>query len=267
MLYLSWQLEPVLLGLIVTLSVAFYLSVGPLRKRIAPAEPYPVKHAIGFGIGLVLLFVNEGSPLHDLAERYLLSAHMIQHLVLSYAIAPLLLASTPGWLLRASLAGRRVLPFMRVVLNPLFTFVFFSLVMAVYHLPRVYDLALVNTSLHHGVHIVILVASLMVWWPVMSPVPELARPPFIVRMAYLFLLPVAQLPVFAGITFAPEPLYQVYAHMPTRAFGLSVMEDQTIGGAIMKVAGIIAFGIPFIATFFSWYRTEVRAGVAGSLQA
>ncbi len=260
MLYLDWQLEPVLLGLLVTISVAYYLSVGPLRRRLAPGEPYPVKHALVFGLGLVLLFLNEDSPLHDLAERYLLSAHMVQHLLLSYLVAPILLVGTPTWLLRASLANRAMLPIMRVVLNPLVTFVVFLLVMAFYHLPVVYDITIINTSLHHAVHIIILFASLMLWWPLMSPLAELPRPAHIVRMAYIFLVPVGQIPIFAAITFAPEPLYQVYANLPVRAFGLSVMEDQAIGGVIMKVMGIVAFAIPFIFTFFSWYRYEFGGG-------
>lgn len=257
MLYLQWQIEPVLLGLITTFAVAYYLSVGPLRGRIAPGQPYPLKHALVFGAGLLFLFVVEGSPLHDLAERYLLSAHMVQHLLLTYAVAPLLIFGTPTWLLRASLANPTMLPIMRVALNPLTTFVTFALVMSVYHLPRVYDIALINTSLHHAVHVVILFASMMLWWPAMSPLKELPRPPYIVRLAYMFLAPVAQLPIFAGITFSPEPLYQVYANMPTRAFGLSVIEDQAIAGVIMKVFGVVAFGIPFIFTFFSWYRSEL----------
>src|SRR5690554_3594148 len=95
MLYLAWQIEPVLIGLITTFGVAYYLSVGPLRQRLAPGKPYPTKQAVLFGFGLLLLFLNEGSPLHDLAERYLLSAHMVQHLLLSYLIAPLLLFGTP----------------------------------------------------------------------------------------------------------------------------------------------------------------------------
>lgn len=256
MLYLDWQLEPVLLGMIVTSATAYFLSVGPLRRRIAPGEPFPTRHALVFGLGLLLLFLNEGSPLHDLAERYLLSAHMVQHLLLTYAIAPIILAGTPPWLLRATLANRRMLPVMRVVLHPLVTFLVFSLVLSIYHLPRVYELALSNTSLHHTVHIVMLFASLMVWWPVMSPLTELPRPAFIVRAVYLFLLPVAQLPIFAGVTFSLEPLYAPYANMPVRAFGLSVMEDQQIGGVIMKVAGVIAFGIPFVVTFIQWFFSE-----------
>ncbi|MDT3683122.1 MAG: cytochrome c oxidase assembly protein [Truepera sp.] len=256
MLYLNWQLEPVLLGMIAASATAYYLAVGPLRRRIAPGEPYPTKHAIVFGIGLLALFLNEGSPLHDLAERYLLSAHMAQHLILTYAIAPILLAGTPAWLLRATLANRRMLPIMRVVLNPLMTFVVFSLALAVYHLPAFYDLSISNTSLHHSVHIILLFASLMVWWPIMSPIEELPRPAFIVRAAYLFLLPVAQLPIFAGITFSPDALYSAYAHLPVRAFGISVLDDQQLAGALMKVSGIVAFGIPFVVTFLQWFISE-----------
>lgn len=260
MLYLDWQIEPVLIGLITTLGALYFLSVGPLRSRLAPKQPYPTGHALVFGSGLLLLFLIEGSPLHDLAERYLLSAHMVQHLLLTYVVAPLLLAGTPAWLLRAALAGKGVYPVTRWLLHPFTTFAAFAMVMYVYHLPRIYDISLINTSLHHAVHIVILVSSLMLWWPSLSPLPELPRPPYIIRLAYLFLVPVAQLPIFAGITFAPEPLYQMYANMPTRAFGLSVMEDQAIAGVIMKVFGVVAFGIPFILTFFSWYRAELAPG-------
>lgn len=260
MLYLDWQIEPVLIGLITTLGVTYYLGVGPLRSRLAPDKPYPTGQALVFGAGLVLLFLIEGSPLHDLAERYLLSAHMVQHLLLTYVVAPLLLAGSPAWLLRAALINKTMYPISRVLLHPLTTFVAFAVVMYVYHLPRIYDLALINTSLHHSVHVIILVASLMLWWPSLSPLTELPRPPYIVRLAYLFLVPVSQLPIFAGITFAPEPLYQMYANMPTRAFGLSVLEDQAIAGVIMKVFGVIAFGIPFIVTFFNWYRSELAPG-------
>lgn len=256
MLYLSWQLEPVLLGMIAALAVAYYLCVGPLRKRLAPGEPYPTRHAVIFGLGLLALFLNEGSPLHDLAERYLLIAHMVQHLLLTYAIAPILLAGTPPWLLKAALANRTTLPVSKVLLNPITTFAIFTLVLSVYHLPPIYDAALANTSLHHAIHVIMLFASLMMWWPMMSPLAELPRPPFLGRAVYLFLLPVAQLPIFASVTFSPDVLYAAYANMPTRAFGLSPMEDQQVAGAVMKVGGLIAFGLPFIYTFLQWFWVE-----------
>ena len=256
-LYLSWQLEPVLTGGLVAAAVAYYLAVGPLRRVIAPGERYPTRHAVVFGLGLVMLFLNEGSPLHDLAERYLLSAHMVQHLLLSYLVAPVLLVGVPQWLLRAMFTSRRVYPFFKVALNPLVTFFAFSLVLWIYHVPAIYDLALANTSLHHAVHFVILVVSLMMWWPLIAGVPELPMPAFLTRLVYIFLLPIAQTPVFAFVTFADVPLYQAYAVMPTRAFGLGVLEDQALSGAIMKILGFVAFAAAFIATFFNWYRSEL----------
>ncbi len=267
-LYLGWQFGPVLLGGIAAAAVTYYLAVGPLRSRLAPGAPYPRGRAAVFGLGLVLLYLNEGSPLHDLAERYLLSAHMVQHLLLSYVVAPVILAGIPAWLLRAVLAGRRTLPIARVLLNPVVTFFTFSLVMAVYHVPAVYDVALANTALHHAVHFVILLASLMVWWPLMGGLPELPKPAFLPRLAYVFLLPVAQIPIFAGVTFSDIPLYRQYAVIPTRAFGLGVLEDQALAGVVMKVFGLFAFGITFIVTFFNWYREELApsadAGGPGS---
>ncbi|HZJ08410.1 MAG TPA: cytochrome c oxidase assembly protein [Trueperaceae bacterium] len=257
MLYLSWQLEPVLLGGLVTAAVAYFLAVGPLRRLLAPGEKYPLGRATVFATGLLLLFLNEGSPLHDLAERYLLSAHMLQHLTLSYVVAPVMLLGIPDWLLRKTLLARGIAPVSKVLLNPVVTFFAFSLVMAIYHVPAFYDLSLSNTSLHHAIHLVVLFVSLQVWWPLIGGIPELPKPGFLPRLAYLFLLPVAQLPIFGGITFSMEPLYQAYASMPTRAFGLGVMEDQALAGIIMKVAGLFAFGITFIITFFNWYRSEV----------
>ena len=102
-LYLGWQFGPVLLGGLVAAAVTYYLAVGPLRRRLAPGSKYPTGKAVVFGLGLVLLFLNEGSPLHDLAERYLLSAHMIQHLALSYIVAPVIMVGIPGWLYKAVL--------------------------------------------------------------------------------------------------------------------------------------------------------------------
>lgn len=256
-LYLGWQLGPVLLGGMAAAAVTYFLAVGPLRSRLAPGVPYPRGRAVVFGLGLVLLYLNEGSPLHDLAERYLLSAHMVQHLLLSYVVAPVILLGIPTWLLRAVLAGRRTLPVSRVLLNPVVTFFAFGLVMAVYHVPALYDLTLANTSLHHTVHFVILIVSLMMWWPLLGGLPELPKPAFLPRLAYIFLLPVAQIPIFAGVTFSDIPLYRQYAVIPTRAFGLGVMEDQALAGVVMKVFGLFAFGITFVVTFFNWYREEL----------
>jgi putative membrane protein len=109
-IYAAWQFDPVLIGGI--LAVAWRTSWRPVRcdrgsRRASPTTP---GGAAWFYGALVLFFVVEGSPLHDLAERYLLSAHMVQHLLLSYVVARMLIVGVPAWLWRAMLTHPRVYP-------------------------------------------------------------------------------------------------------------------------------------------------------------
>jgi len=253
--YATWQFDPVLIGGILAVALAYFLATGPLRERLAPGEPFRAGQAAWFYGALALFYVVEGSPLHDLAERYLLSAHMVQHLLLSFVVARMLIVGVPAWLWRAMLTNRRVFPLARVALRPVVTFTVFSLFFALWHVPVIYQAALMNPTLHHVEHLVFLVTAIMVWWPILSPIEELPRAPYLVRLAYLFTLPIAQLPVFAGITFSPEVVYPIYAMAP-RAFGLSALADQALAGAIMKVFGLLFFGVPFTRIFFEWYRRE-----------
>jgi putative membrane protein len=259
-IYAAWQFDPVLIGGIVAVALAYALATGPLRSRIAPGQPYEVGSAAWFYGALVLFFVVEGSPLHDLAERYLLSAHMVQHLLLSYVVARMLIVGVPAWLWRAMLTHPRTFGIARAVLRPVVTFTVFATFFALWHVPVVYQAALMNATLHHVEHLVFLLTAVMLWWPILSPLEELPRSPYLVRLAYLFTIPIAQLPVFAGITFNPEVVYPLYAMAP-RAFGLSVMADQALAGAIMKVFGLLFFGLPFARIFFEWYQVENRRRV------
>jgi len=174
-IYLGWQLDPVLLGGILTLGACYGLAVGPLRARLAPGAAFPRRQALWFYGGLAVMYLMEGSPLHDLAERYLLSVHMLQHLSLSYLVAPMLLWGTPPWVLKPLLLNRAVAPIARVLTKPLVTFFVFSFFFSAWHLPAIYEAALRNDSLHHAEHLVFLATSLLLWWPLMSPLKELPR--------------------------------------------------------------------------------------------
>lgn len=259
-IYVGWQFDPTLIGGILALGVAYALAVGPLRARLAPGAPFPKGPATWFYAGLVLLYLVEGSPLHDLAERYLLSAHMVQHLLLAYVVARMLIVGVPAWLWRALLTNRRVFPIARVVLRPAVTFATFGIFFAVWHVPVIYQSALLSSWVHHLEHVVFLVTAIMLWWPILSPIEELPRAPHLVRLAYLFTIPIAQLPVFAGITFHPDVVYPLYAMAP-RVWGLDPMADQALAGAIMKVFGLLFFGLPFARIFFDWYQRENGRGV------
>jgi putative membrane protein len=254
-LYLGWQTDPVLLGGLITLATLFGLAAGPLRSRLAPGRPFPARATAAFAATLALLYLFEGSPLHDLAERYSLTAHMVQHLGIAYVVAPLLLASVPAWMLRPWLRHPRVLPVARVVLHPLVAFGAFTFFFSAWHVPAIYEGALRNATLHHVEHGIFLVTSVMMWWPLMSRVPELPRLSHLLRLIYLFLLPIFQIPVFGAVTFADKVLYPTYANAPW-TLGMDPLAEQALAGAVMKVGGLVALGIPFAVIFFRWYQEE-----------
>ena len=250
-----WLLDPVLIGGLVTLALVYFLLTGPLRARYAPGAPFPGRQAFYFYGALILLYLTDGSPLHDLSELYSFSAHMVQHMLLAYVVPILLLRGLPDWLLRPVLLHLHVKPVARVLTQPAAAFVVFSLFFSLWHLPVIYEGALTNSFVHHTEHVLFLLTALLLWWPLLSPLPELPRLSHAGALVYLFLLPIAQLPVFAAVTFADHSLYPTYANSPHVMFGDARM-DQTMGGALMKIGGLIAFGLPFIVTFFAWYKKE-----------
>lgn len=264
---LGWELDPVLIGTLLSLGLVFGLMAGPLRSRLAPGVGFPRVGALLFGSGLLVAFLTEASPLHELSDRYLLSAHMVQHLLLSYVVAPLLLAGTPGWLARPLVANRFVLPAFRALVHPLTAFLVFSLAISLWHLPMVYEAALGNPFVHHLQHLIFLALALIVWWPLMSPVAELPRLGYGQQVFYLIALPLGQFFVAAILTFAPEAFYQVYQEAP-RILPMSPAADQQLGGVVMKIVSFIAFGIPLVVTFLRWSTAEGprTAGARGGVR-
>lgn len=252
---LGWEFDAVLLGTLISLAVAFGLMAGPLRSRLAPGVPFPRSAAVLFAFALLVAFLTEASPLHELSDRFLLSAHMVQHLLLSYVVAPLLIAGTPAWMVRPVAVNRWTGPLFRLLTRPLTAFVVFSLAFSLWHLPWVYEAALGNDFVHHMQHLIFLMLALIMWWPVMSPLPEVPRIGFGPQIFYLIALPLGQFFVAAILTFAPEAFYPTYQEAP-RIVALSPAADQQLGGVIMKIASFIAFGIPLVVVFLRWSTSE-----------
>jgi len=88
-----------------------------------------------FFSGLLVLFASLNGPIHDLSDDYLFSAHMVQHLLLTLAVPPLLLACTPGWMLRQLLSRKHIAPVCHFFTRAPIAFVVFNLTIAVWHLP------------------------------------------------------------------------------------------------------------------------------------
>ena len=248
----------VLLGL-VALQVAYVLCVDRYRDRFAGARPVGTGRQLLFAEGVFVLFVALASPLDDLAEHYLFTAHMLQHLLITLVAAPLLLAGTPGWLLRELLAATRLTGFARWARHPLVAYSGFNLIFSLAHVPAVYELALSNPALHATEHLLFLLAAILMWIPVLSPAPGvLPRYPALGQVLYLFLQTVPASLVGALLAASGGAFYPTYVLAP-RLFGLSAVEDQQLGGLIMWVGSGLYFLIATAVVFFAWASREEAA--------
>ncbi|MEX2275671.1 MAG: cytochrome c oxidase assembly protein [Actinomycetota bacterium] len=210
-----------------------------------------------FSAGMIVLLLGATWPVHDLAERYLYSAHMLQHLLFTLVAAPLLLSGTPAWLLRSILKPRWAFASVRVLTKPLVAIVVYNGVLLFTHWPEIVDASVGSELLHFSLHVLILASAIVLWWPVVSPLPELPplAPP--AQMLYVFINSLAPTIPASFLTFGREPLYKVYESFP-RIWGIGALDDQLVAGLLMKIGGgLLLWGV-ITAIFFRWFAQEQR---------
>jgi putative membrane protein len=230
-------------------------------RRYTPTSIHRPRRALFHG-ALVLMFFSLNGWLHDLGDSYLFSAHMVQHLVLALVVAPLLLMGVTGEMLRPALSIRGVAPVARWLTKPTHAFAIFNVVVAGWHLPPFYNYALAHHPVHIVQHLMFLAASVIMWWPVLSPLPELPRLSYPGQMLYLFLMSIPMAIVSVYISYADSVLYPLYASAP-RFWGITPMNDQMMGGLIMWIPGGLFFYGIISVVFFRWQQrdgVESRAG-------
>jgi putative membrane protein len=244
-----WDLHPsVVIGLV--LLGGLYVFLGGLRaerRRVA-----------AFGAALLVIFVALNGPLHNLSDAYLFSAHMAQHLLLTLLFPPLLLYGTPAWVVRPLLAPRWVTAPARILTRPVIAAATFTAPIVLWHVPLFYEAALRNHTLHILQHLVFLATAVLMWWPILSPVPELPRIAYPGQMLYLFLLGLPMSITGALITLSDAVLYPFYAEAPRVWKGVDALSDQQIGGLLMWVVGGLALWGAMTVVWFRWSVREQR---------
>ena len=234
------------------------------RNAAASGNEVPILRAgqqIAFFSALLVIFVSLNGPIHDLSDYFLFSAHMVQHLLLSLAMPPLLLLGTPGWLVRPLLEYPAVNRVAHALTKPIRCFIIFNVVIATWHLPPLYNTAMEYHPVHIVQHLMFMAASVLMWWPFLSPLPELPRLAYPGQMLYCFLMVIPMSIVAIYIAMADHVLYPAYSIAP-RVWGLTPMSDQQIGGLIMWVPGGLLFYVVMTFVFFKWAGrdTDTTAG-------
>src|SRR4029078_11429719 len=245
-----FQANPEVYLLVAFLIVAYVYSVRGIGPRAGlPGQPVGRPYNVASFVGaMMLLFAASTWPIHQLGEDYLYSAHMLQHMMLSYFMPPLVLLATPEWLLRLLVGtgkGRRGVVFMT---KPGVAAVVFNVVVIVTHIPPVVNASVQSAPLHYSLHLLLVLSAVVMWMPVCGPFHEL-RISAAATPISLFLQTVVPTVPAGWLTFAEGVVYKHY-NQPVRVWGLSPTDDQQLAGAIMKVGGSIFLWSLVVFYFF-----------------
>jgi cytochrome c oxidase assembly factor CtaG len=246
-----WDLEPSVVAGCAALLVLYALAVG---------RPFPAASAL-FGLGVLVLLLALVSPLDRLGDDYLLSAHMVQHDLLIWIVPPLLILGLPRRTVDRLLAPAWVARVERVLGRPALAWVIGVGVLAVWHLPALYDAAVEHETLHVIEHLSFLVSASIFWWVVFAP-PERQRTPPLGLLVYLVTAGVACSLIGIVIVFAPTGLYPVYLRpddslrlLPVirNQWGLDPRVDQQLAGMLMWIPGSLVYLAALMFTVARWY--------------
>ena len=257
-----WRFQPhaeVWLILLVAIAMAWY-AARIIAPKAAPTgeAPFARYHRLAFLGAMVLLWVASDWPMHDISEEYLYSVHMIQHLLITFVVPPLLWASMPEWLARlivvdGSLSARII----RRLVHPLVAGVVFNALQGLMHWNTLVELSVRSGPFHYAMHLLMFASALAMWTPVVGPLREfhLSEP---AKMVYLFAMSIVPTVPAAWLTFAEGSVYPIYDHAQ-RLFGISVAADQQAAGAVMKVLGGLYLWTLIAIRFFRFSAAQRHA--------
>ena len=245
----GYELHPevwLLVGSVIGLGVYAVRAIGPLV--VPDGEPIVTRAQKWYFVaGVALLWLAADWPLHDIAEEYLYSVHMFQHLLISFIVPPLLLAAMPEWLARlVILEGGGASRVLRTLTRPVVAGVLFNVFQVLTHWGAVVNLSVENGGFHYLIHLGVFFSALLMWFPVLGPLKEvqMSEP---AKMLYLFLMSIVPTVPAGWLTFAEGVVYEAY-DTPDRLWGVSATDDQQMAGAVMKVVG----------GFFLWGMIAIR---------
>lgn len=241
----AWNLDPVLLALLAVAAVAY------ARGWRSASDP-PTRRA-AFWIGMAVVGLAVVSPLDPLSET-LLSAHMVQHVLLLVVAAPLLAWSAPGaalqrglpdaprrWIRVARRAGRVDARTIRRSRAPIARWLAYVAVLWGWHASALYGAAIEHRLVHAVEHATFLTVGWAVWSSIVGP--ERVRVDRGLALLGVFTLGLQSVFLAVLLTFSTSPWYEAYLG-PTTAFGLDPLTDQQLAGVLMWVpAGLVHAGI------------------------
>jgi cytochrome c oxidase assembly factor CtaG len=264
----SWTFNPIAIAVLV---LAAWLYLRAYRRAAARSASVGPGHWVPYLCGLLAIAAALLSPLDPIGDRYLLSAHMAQHILLSDIAPALLVLGLRRPLLPLGLSREALLAvapggrFGRVLArltSPWLAIPLWAIATWVWALPAVFDFAAQHQAVHVFEHVTLFYTGLALWWLIVDPLPRARLRPGGQRLALLGFSRLASAAVCLPLTWITATEYPLYAGAP-RAFGISAINDQHLAGAGMCFVEFLVFGIAFAAVFISMLgRSEAGAAVS-----
>jgi len=215
------------------------------------------KHSLYFGLGLFAIWVALESPIDTIADNYLDSVHMLQHVLLGFVAPPLMLLG----LSRGMVARVVRVPGVRALTEPIPAQLIAGAVMIGWHVPVLYDATLYSEPLHVTEHVMFVAAGLLLYWPMLEATSAYARWRMspVAKLIYMLAATLPQDGVALALIFSRVPFYEYYVHAPRLVGSLTPVVDQTVAGAVLMIFGKATIGIAALAVFFRWFGSEQAA--------
>ncbi len=261
----DWS-PPIFLTAALLLSVILYTRGWYAIRKTRPAL-FPTWRLVLFNLGIATIWISIASPMDGFADA-LLSAHMVEHLLLMSVVPPLLLLGYPQVpLLRGIphvITVRLLAPFLRMkwirtlghfFTEPVVAWLAMNLTFLVWHIPTAYDFALEHEHWHEFEHICFLTTSILFWWPLIRPWPTTSRYPGWIMLPYLVLADIVNTALSAFLAFCDRPVYTYYLQRPN-SFHVDPISDQRAGAVIMWVLGSLIFLVPAVFVTFRLLHQE-----------
>jgi putative membrane protein len=245
----QWTAAPVPIAAALAALALFGQAFVRLRRR-GRRDLAPWTRAILFSLGVGLSVVPLVSPIDPLSDDYLLSVHMLEHVLLGDAGPALIVCALRGPLLVFMLPSFALSPLARsgvvrgglgLLTRPRVTLVLWATVIACWHIPRIYDFAAEHQTVHDLEHLSFAIAGILVWVQLVDPA---RRGRLRVAQRLLYALVVFALGELLAdvliLTFTP--LYPHYADQPARVMGITPLTDQRLAGFVMMIEQAITLG-------------------------
>ncbi|HSB38249.1 MAG TPA: cytochrome c oxidase assembly protein [Gaiellaceae bacterium] len=255
----SWETPPAVLIGAALAAVLFVQAFLRLRRRKADHAPW--SRAALFSAGLALVVLPLVSPLDHWGDEQLLSAHMLQHVLIGDAgpallvvavRGPLLFFLLPPLLLRPLAAFRPLRALLALLLVPLVSLGLWAVAFLAWHLPAAYDYAAAHPLVHDLEHLSFIAAGALAWTQLVDPARHgrLRRPQRV--LFALAMLAMAQ-PLVDALLFT-SPAYDRY----TGAYGISALTDQRLAGVVMMVEQLLTLGVCVALLLRPYLRERLR---------